>query len=59
MVEIGKAYAFLFPGQGAQKQGMAIDFLETGSAEIKKLFDSANKNTGLDLEKILKSGSDE
>jgi [acyl-carrier-protein] S-malonyltransferase len=33
---------FLFPGQGAQYQGMALDFLASGSAAVKKLFDAAS-----------------
>ncbi|MDR0495313.1 MAG: ACP S-malonyltransferase [Treponema sp.] len=33
---------FLFPGQGAQYQGMALDFLTAGSAAVKKLFEQAS-----------------
>lgn len=33
---------FLFPGQGAQYQGMALDFLASGSGAVKKLFDTAS-----------------
>jgi [acyl-carrier-protein] S-malonyltransferase len=33
---------FLFPGQGAQYQGMALDFLGSGSAGVKKLFEQAS-----------------
>jgi len=33
---------FLFPGQGAQYQGMALDFLASGSAGVKKLFEQAS-----------------
>jgi len=33
---------YLFPGQGAQYQGMALDFLGTGSAAVKKLFEQAS-----------------
>jgi [acyl-carrier-protein] S-malonyltransferase len=33
---------YLFPGQGAQYQGMALDFLGSGSAAVKKLFEQAS-----------------
>jgi [acyl-carrier-protein] S-malonyltransferase len=33
---------FLFPGQGAQYQGMALDFLASGSEAVKKLFEQAS-----------------
>ncbi|MDR2716450.1 MAG: ACP S-malonyltransferase [Treponema sp.] len=33
---------YLFPGQGAQYQGMALDFLSSGSAAVKKLFEQAS-----------------
>ena len=34
--------AFLFPGQGAQYPGMALDFLTAGGEAVKKLFDTAS-----------------
>ena len=37
-----KNAVYLFPGQGAQYQGMALDFLNTGSAAVKKLFEAAS-----------------
>jgi len=33
---------YLFPGQGAQYQGMALDFLGSGNAAVKKLFEQAS-----------------
>jgi len=33
---------YLFPGQGAQYQGMALDFLDSKSPAVKKLFDQAS-----------------
>ena len=46
---------YLFPGQGAQYQGMALDFLGTGSAAVKKLFDTASSVCGKDMEALLNS----
>jgi [acyl-carrier-protein] S-malonyltransferase len=48
-------FAFLFPGQGAQYQGMALDFLETGSVAVKALFDVASTVIGKDLEVLLRN----
>ena len=45
---------FLFPGQGAQYQGMALDFLGTGSAAIRKLFDTASAACERDMEALLR-----
>jgi [acyl-carrier-protein] S-malonyltransferase len=45
---------FLFPGQGAQYQGMAIDFLASGSATVKKLFEQASEAFGKDAEALLR-----
>jgi [acyl-carrier-protein] S-malonyltransferase len=33
---------YLFPGQGAQYQGMALDFLTVGSTAVKNLFEQAS-----------------
>jgi len=50
----GKAF-FLFPGQGAQYTGMALDFLASGSAAVKALFDSASEIFGKDAKALLES----
>jgi [acyl-carrier-protein] S-malonyltransferase len=49
--------AFLFPGQGAQYPGMAMDLWES-SAEVKKLFDIAHKTTGIDVHRLLSQGTE-
>ncbi|GHV63584.1 malonyl CoA-acyl carrier protein transacylase [Spirochaetia bacterium] len=54
MVMKNKKFAFLFPGQGAQYQGMALDFLETRSAAVKALFDLASTTLGQDLQALLR-----
>jgi [acyl-carrier-protein] S-malonyltransferase len=45
---------FLFPGQGAQYQGMALDFLSDGNAAVKKLFEQASDAFGKDAEALLR-----
>jgi [acyl-carrier-protein] S-malonyltransferase len=45
---------FLFPGQGAQYQGMALDFLSSGSTAVKKLFEQASAAFGKDAEALLR-----
>jgi [acyl-carrier-protein] S-malonyltransferase len=50
---------YLFPGQGAQYQGMALDFLASGStgdasAAVKKLFGQASAVFGKDAEALLR-----
>jgi len=45
---------YLFPGQGAQYQGMALDFLGSGSATVKKLFEQASAIFGKDAETWLR-----
>jgi len=51
---------FLFPGQGAQYQGMALDLLETGTERIKVLFSLASKIFEKDLADLLhNSGSED
>ena len=54
---VGKAF-FLFPGQGAQYPGMALDFLSSGSAAVKSLFDSASEICGKDMKALLESEVD-
>ncbi len=49
---------FLFPGQGAQYQGMARDLWEA-SDKVKELFDFASRKTDMDLKKLLFEGSEE
>ena len=43
---------FLFPGQGAQYQGMALDFLVSGA--VKKIFDTASAVFEKDAEALLR-----
>jgi [acyl-carrier-protein] S-malonyltransferase len=45
---------YLFPGQGAQYQGMALDFLASASAAVKKLFEQASAAFGKDAEALLR-----
>jgi len=45
---------FLFPGQGAQYQGMALDFLASGSEGVKKFFDAASAAFGRDAQAMLR-----
>jgi [acyl-carrier-protein] S-malonyltransferase len=45
---------FLFPGQGAQYQGMALDFLASGSEGVKKMFDAASAAFGRDAQAMLR-----
>jgi [acyl-carrier-protein] S-malonyltransferase len=49
---------YLFPGQGAQYQGMALDFLASGSAAVKKLFEQASAIYEKDAEALLNSDAD-
>ncbi|MDR1909583.1 MAG: ACP S-malonyltransferase [Spirochaetaceae bacterium] len=50
---------FLFPGQGAQYPGMALDLLATGSAGVRELFALASEALGADAEKALAESSAE
>ena len=51
---------FLFPGQGAQFPGMALDLLESGGQRIKSLFSLASDIAGYDMAAFLaKAGAEE
>ena len=52
-------YVFLFPGQGAQYQGMALDFLASGSESVKKIFEQASQVFGKDAQSMLKDSDAE
>jgi [acyl-carrier-protein] S-malonyltransferase len=54
-----KNLVFLFPGQGAQYPGMALDFLASGSAGVKKLFELASDITGTNMEALLRDAGAE
>lgn len=43
--------AFIYPGQGAQKCGVGADFYEN-SASVRKLFDEAGEQLGLDMKAL-------
>ncbi|HEY9053826.1 MAG TPA: acyltransferase domain-containing protein, partial [Rectinemataceae bacterium] len=49
---------FLFPGQGAQYQGMAKDFYETSSA-VRRLFQEASDASGIDMKHLLFEADEE
>ena len=49
---------FLFPGQGAQFQGMGKDLWEA-SPKVKELFEKASDITAMDLRRLLFEGSEE
>ena len=51
-----KNVVYLFPGQGAQYSGMAMDLLE--SAAVKSLFDTASEVFGKDIKELLNSDAD-
>ena len=51
-----KKIAFLFPGQGAQYSGMAVDLLS--SAAVKSLFDTASGILGNDIKLLLESDAE-
>jgi [acyl-carrier-protein] S-malonyltransferase len=48
--------AYLFPGQGAQYPGMALDFLSSGA--VQSLFQTASEIFGKDAAELLKSDAD-
>jgi [acyl-carrier-protein] S-malonyltransferase len=45
---------FLFPGQGAQYQGMGLDLLEKGGKAVKELFALASEVMGRDMAALLR-----
>jgi [acyl-carrier-protein] S-malonyltransferase len=49
-----KKIFFLFPGQGAQYPGMALDFLASGSPGVKKIFDLASDINGKNMAALLR-----
>ena len=51
-----KKTAYLFPGQGAQFSGMAIDLLSSNA--VKTLFDTASEILGKDVKEMLQSDTD-
>ena len=50
---------WLFPGQGAQYPGMAIDFLNSGNPAVRELFDCASAVCGQDMEALLRDSDEE
>ncbi|MDR3247992.1 MAG: ACP S-malonyltransferase [Treponema sp.] len=56
---VNKKTVFLFPGQGAQYPGMALDLLETGSAAVKELFACASDIMGKDMTALLRDSDAE
>ena len=51
-----KNIAYLFPGQGAQYSGMALDLLSSDA--VKLLFDTASEIFGKDVKELLQSDAD-
>jgi len=49
---------YLFPGQGAQYPGMGKDLWEK-SGQVKRLFELASDNTGMEMKKLIFEGSEE
>ena len=58
MVIKDKQVVFVFPGQGAQYQGMGLDFGEK-SKEGRKLFDLASDIIGKDMRSLLRDAEDD
>jgi len=50
--------ALIFPGQGAQKTGMGLEFYQS-SPQAKTIFDQADKICGNDLSKVIFEGPEE
>jgi [acyl-carrier-protein] S-malonyltransferase len=50
---VTKNAAFLFPGQGAHYQGMALDILDTGSPGARALFALASEVMGQDMRTLI------
>jgi len=48
--------AYLFPGQGAQYSGMAMDLLESNA--VKSIFNTASEVFGMDVKELLQSDSE-
>jgi len=51
-----KKVVYLFPGQGAQYSGMAMDFISSNA--VKSLFDTASEIFGKDVKELLQSDAD-
>jgi [acyl-carrier-protein] S-malonyltransferase len=56
---VSEKTVFLFPGQGAQYPGMALDLLETGSLAVKELFACASDSMGRDMAALLRDSDAE
>jgi malonyl CoA-acyl carrier protein transacylase len=56
---VSEKTVFLFPGQGAQYPGMALDLLETGSIRVKELFACASDSMGRDMTALLRDSDAE
>jgi [acyl-carrier-protein] S-malonyltransferase len=54
-----KKTIFLFPGQGAQYQGMALDFFESGCPGVKEIFDLASEVCGSGMAAALRNSGAE
>jgi len=52
-------FVYLFPGQGAQYQGMALDFLSAGGESVRKLFETASAVFEKDAEAMLRDSDAE
>jgi [acyl-carrier-protein] S-malonyltransferase len=50
---------FLFPGQGAQYQGMGLDLLEKGGPAVRELFALASETMGRDMADLLAGAGDD
>jgi [acyl-carrier-protein] S-malonyltransferase len=50
---------FVFPAQGAQYPGMAVDFLRQGGEKVKRLFSLASEIQGKDMADLLSNSSPE
>jgi [acyl-carrier-protein] S-malonyltransferase len=50
---------FVFPAQGAQYPGMAVDFLKQGGERVKRLFSLASEIQGKDMAELLSNSSPE